>query len=165
MEALRAAESDASVLAEQLHFFAESREMYLDDWHESAYPLNFVPGTFFARREAMARYPEEPRGEDTGLVVAMLRAGQTFARVREHGYLYVYVFDGRNTFDQAHHAAISLYHRFRGDRFVRMEPELRRHVAEYDPPLGAFTMPCEGGALEFRRLPGGPGSSSRGPAY
>jgi glycosyltransferase involved in cell wall biosynthesis len=149
MEALRAAESDASVLADQLHFFAESREMYWDDWHESAYPLNFVPGTLFARREAMARYPEEPRGEDTGLVVAMLRAGRTFARVREHGYLYVYVFDGRNTFDQAHHAAISLYHRFRGDRLVRMESELRRHVAEYDPPLGPFTMPCEGGALEF----------------
>jgi glycosyltransferase involved in cell wall biosynthesis len=149
MDALRAAGSDASALADQLHFFAESREMYWDDWHQSAYPLNFVPGTLFARRDAMARYPEEPRGEDTGLVVAMLRAGRTFARVREHGYLYVYVFDGRNTFDQAHHAAISLYHRFRGDRLARMEPELRRHLAEYDPPLGAFTMPYEGGTLEF----------------
>lgn len=149
MDALRAAESDASVLADQLHFFAESREMYWDDWHESAYPLNFVPGTLFARREAMAPYPEEPRGEDTGLVVAMLRAGRTFARMRERGYLYVYVFDGNNTFDQAHHAAISLYHRFRRDRLARMESELRRHLSEYDPPLRAFTMPYEGGRLEF----------------
>ena len=44
---------------------------------------------------------------------------------------------------------ISLYHRFRGARLVRMEAELRRQLAEYDPPLGAFTMPYEGGALEF----------------
>jgi glycosyltransferase involved in cell wall biosynthesis len=149
MDALRRAGSDASVLADQLHFFAESREMYWDDWHESAYPLNFVPGTLFARRDALARYPEEPRGEDTGMVVAMLRAGRTFTRLRRQGYLYVYVFDGRNTFDQAHHAAISLYHRLRGARLVRLEAELRRHIADYDPPLGVFTMPHEGGQLEF----------------
>jgi glycosyltransferase involved in cell wall biosynthesis len=147
--ALRTDESDASVLADQLHFFAEAREMYWDDWHESSYPLNFVPGTLLARRDALARYPEAPRGEDTALVIAMLRAGRSFARVREQGYLYVYRFDGRNTFDHAHHAAISLYHRFRGARLVRLEGALRRHIAEYDPPLGAFTMPHDSGKLEF----------------
>jgi len=147
--ALLAAASDASVLADQLHFFAEAREMYWDDWHDSSYPLNFVPGTLFARRDAMTRYPEEPRGEDTGLVLGMLRAGKRFERVREQGYLYIYVFDGRNTFDQAHHTAISLYHHFRGPRLLRHEAPLRRRLAEYDPPLGAFTMPYAGGSLEF----------------
>jgi glycosyltransferase involved in cell wall biosynthesis len=150
MDALRTAESDASVLADQLHLFAETREMYWDDWQDSAYPLNFVPGTLLARRDAVARYPEEPRGEDTGMVAAMLRAGRTFARVRKQGYLYVYVFDGRNTFDQAHHAAISLFHRIDGIRLAQLEADLRRRIAEYDPPLGAFTMPHESGKLEFR---------------
>jgi glycosyltransferase involved in cell wall biosynthesis len=150
LEALRSAQSDASALADQLHFFVEAGEMYWDDWHESSYPLNFVPGTLLARRHAVARYPEAQRGEDTALVVAMLRAGRSFARVREHGYLYVYRFDGRNTFDQAHHAAISLHHGFRGARLLRLEAKLRQHVAEYDPPLGAFAMPYEGGKLEFR---------------
>ncbi|HTS24095.1 MAG TPA: glycosyltransferase family A protein [Casimicrobiaceae bacterium] len=149
MEALRATGSDASALADQLHFFADSREMYWDDWHDSAYPLNFVPGTVLARRDALARYPDEPRGEDTGLVVAMLREGRSFARIRGQGYLYVYVYDGRNSFDQAHHAAISLYHRFRARRLLRLEAALRRHVGEYEPALGSFTMPYEGGTLEF----------------
>ena len=148
--ALRDAESDASFLVDQLHFFADSREMYWDDWDEMPYPLNFVPGTLFARRDALARYPDLPRGEDTGLVVAMLRAGRTFARVREQGYLYVYVFDGRNSFDQAHHAALSLYNRFRGARLVRLEAPLRKHIAEYGPALGAFSMPYGGGTLEFK---------------
>ena len=149
LAALRAAKSDASFLSDQLHFFVDAREMYWDDWSDEPYPLDLVPGTLFARREALARYPDQARGEDSGLVVAMLRHGRTFARVREQGYLYVYVFDGRNTFDQAHHAAISLYHRFRGARLVRLEAPLREHVAAYDPPLGAFSMPYAGGKLEF----------------
>ena len=149
MRALREAQSDASVLADQLHLFTEAREMYWDDWYDAAYPLNFIPGTLLARRGAMAVYPEERRGEDTGLVVAMLRAERSFVRIREQGYLYVYVFHGCNTFDQVHHAAISLHHRFRGARLVGLESELRRRVAEYEPPLGAFSMPYENGRLEF----------------
>jgi hypothetical protein len=146
---LRAAKSDASVLGDQLHLFSDAREMYWDDWSAEPYPLDFAPGTLLARREALARYPDQPRGEDTGLVIAMLRQGRTFARVREQGYLYVYIFDGRNSFDHVHHAAISLYHRFRGARLLRLETPLRRHIAEYDPPLGAFSMPYTGGKLEF----------------
>ncbi|HUH95356.1 MAG TPA: glycosyltransferase family A protein [Casimicrobiaceae bacterium] len=149
MEALRAEHGDAAVLADQLHLFADVREMYWDDWDNQPYPLNFVAGTLLARREAIARYPDQGRGEDTALALAMLEAGRRFARTREQGFLYVYVFDGRNSFDHAHHAAISLYHRFRGARLLRLEPALRQHVSEYTPPLGPFTMPCEGGDLRF----------------
>lgn len=149
LEALRKVNSDACFLVDQLHLFADAREMYWDDWSQEPYPLDFIHGTLFAQRDSLARYPDLPRGEDSGLVVAMLRQGRTFARVREQGFLYVYVFDGRNTFDQAHHSAISLYKRFRGARLVRLEAPLRKHVAEYDPPLGAFSMPYSGGKLEF----------------
>jgi glycosyltransferase involved in cell wall biosynthesis len=148
--ALRATRSDASFFSDQLHFFVAAREMYWDDWSDEPYPLDFIHGTLFARRDALARYPDLPRGEDSGLVVAMLRQGRTFARVREQGYLYVYVFDDRNTFDLAHHTAISLYKRFRGARLVRLEAPLRKHIAEYDPALGAFSMPYAGGKLEFK---------------
>jgi glycosyltransferase involved in cell wall biosynthesis len=150
LAALHAAKSDASFLVDQLHFFAESREMYWDDWSAESYPLDFVPGTLLARRDTLARYPDQPLGEDTGLVVAMLREGRTFARVREEGYLYVYIFNGRNSFDQAHHAAISLYKSFRGTRLERLEAPLRKHIAEYEPPLGPFSMPYAGGKLEFK---------------
>ncbi len=149
LEALRAANSDCSFLSDQLHLFAEAREMYWDDWRDEPYPLNFAPGTLFARRDALGRYPDRRRGEDTALVVAMLRRGRRFARLREQGYLHVYVFDGRNSFDHAHHAAISLLRGFRAARLVRLEAVLRERIAEFDPPLGRFTMPYAGGALAF----------------
>src|SRR5258708_33575443 len=38
LEGLRAAKSDASFLADQLHLFAEAHEMYWDDWHDMPYP-------------------------------------------------------------------------------------------------------------------------------
>jgi glycosyltransferase involved in cell wall biosynthesis len=149
LEALRSAQGDCSFLSDQLHLFADAREMYWDDWHDEPYPLNFAPGTLFGRRDALARYPERRRGEDTALVVSMLRQGRRFARLREQGYLHVYVFDGRNSFDQAHHAAISLLRSFRGARLLRLEAVLRARIAEYDPPLGSFAMPYAGGSLLF----------------
>ncbi|HEV3240036.1 MAG TPA: glycosyltransferase family A protein [Casimicrobiaceae bacterium] len=149
LSALRAAKSDCSFLGDQLHLFTELREMYWDDWYEEPYPFNFAPGTLFARRDALARYPELRQGEDTGLVVEMLRQGRSFARLREHGYLHVYVFHGQNSFDQAHHAAISLVRGFRGARLLRLEAVLRARTAEFEPPLGAFSMPFAGGELVF----------------
>jgi glycosyltransferase involved in cell wall biosynthesis len=149
LEALCAARSDCSFLSDQLHLFAQSREMYWDDWDAEPYPLNFAPGTLLGRRDRLARYPDLRRGEDTGQIVAMLREGRTFARLREHGYLHVYIFDGHNTFDRAHHASISYWRRFRGARLIRLESVLRERLAEYEPPLGSFVMPYESGRLEF----------------
>ena len=79
----------------------------------------------------------------------MLREGRSFARLREHGYLHVYVFDGHNTFDHAHHASISHWRRFRGARLIRLESVLRERLAEYAPSVGPFVMPYESGRLEF----------------
>jgi len=149
LEALRSTKSDCSFLCDQLHLFADVREMYWDDWYDEPYPLNFAPGTLFARRDALARYPEQHLGEDTAQVVSMLRQGRRFARLREHGFLHVYVFHGRNSFDHAHHAAISLLRCFRAARLLRLEALLRERIAEFDPPLGAFAMPHAGGALAF----------------
>jgi glycosyltransferase involved in cell wall biosynthesis len=150
LDALRAANSDCSFLCDQLHLYADAHEMYWDDWYDEPYPLNFAPGTLFARRDALARYPDRRLGEDTVLVVSMLRQGRRFARLREQGFLHVYVFDGRNSFDHAHHAAISLLRSFPGARLLRLEATLRERIAEFDPPIGAFTMPYAGGALAFR---------------
>jgi glycosyltransferase involved in cell wall biosynthesis len=147
LEVLRDTRSDCSFLSDQLHFFAQAGEMYWDEWHNEPYPLNFAPGTLFARRDAMARYPERRLGEDTAQVVSMLRQGRRFARLREQGFLHVYVFDGHNSFDHAHHAAISLLRSFRAARLVRLEAVLRERITEFDPPLGPFVMPHAGGAL------------------
>ena len=149
LDALLSAKADCSFLADQLHLFAPMREMYWDDWHEEPYPLDFAPGTLFGRRNLLARYPDLARGEDSALCIEMLREGRTFARMRGQGWLYVYRFDGRNSFDQVHHASISHWRRFRGAWLLRHEAELRARLAEYSPPLGPFVMPHEGGRLQF----------------
>jgi glycosyltransferase involved in cell wall biosynthesis len=149
LDALRSANADCSFLSDQLHFFADVREMYWDDWHGEPYPLNFAPGSLLGRRSRLARYPDLKRGEDTGQAVAMLREGRRFERIREHGYLHVYVFHGRNTFEQSHHASISSWGCFRRARLVPLESLLRARLAEYAPPLGPFVMPYEGGCLDF----------------
>ncbi|HTP48095.1 MAG TPA: glycosyltransferase family A protein [Casimicrobiaceae bacterium] len=151
LDALRAAGADASFLVDQLHYFADARELYWDDWQDEPNPLDFVPGSLLARRDRLARYPEIARGEDTAQALAMLREGTRFTRLSGHGYLYVYVFHGSNTFDRVHHAMISRRRCLRADRLLALEALLRARLAEYAPPLGALTMPYEGGRLEFRR--------------
>jgi hypothetical protein len=146
---MRIENSDFCFLTDQLHHFAANRTMYWDDWNLEAYPLNLVHGSLLGSKAAMGRYPPLARGEDTPLILDLLRRSRRIARLREHGYLYVYVFDEQNAWDYDHHAAISAWKRFHGPRLLALEPTLRARLAEYDPPLGPFVMPYEGGELLF----------------
>ena len=83
-------------------------------------------------------------------MLAELRAhGRKLVKLRDRGYLYVYVFHGRNAFEGAHHASLTRHKRFPGARLLGFEAPLRPRVAEYDPPLGPFVMPYEGGEPKF----------------
>src|SRR6185503_11068728 len=101
------------------------------------------------------RYPPLARGEDTPVILDLLRRNRRVTRLREHGYLYVYVFDGDNAWGYDHHATISAWKRFRGARLLALEPLLRARLAEYDPPLGQFVMPDESGTLVFAGVSAG----------
>lgn len=147
--AMRIENSDFCFLTDQLHLFAANRTMYWDDWNLEAYPLNLVQGSLLGSKAAMGRYPPLARGEDTPMILDLLRRNRRITRLREHGYLCVYVFDGQNAWDYDHHAAISAWKRFHGPRLLALEPTLRAELAEYDPPLGHFVMPYEGGELVF----------------
>jgi glycosyltransferase involved in cell wall biosynthesis len=148
-EALRAQAADFCFLADQLHWFAQARELYWDDWDAEPYPMNFVHGTLLGRKASMPVYPNVARGEDTALVHEILRAGRRIAPLRDRGWAYVYVYHGGNVFDAVHHAAISRLKRYSGGRLLARERLLRERLAEYAPPLGALSMPYEGGALRF----------------
>jgi glycosyltransferase involved in cell wall biosynthesis len=153
--AMRVENSEFCFLTDQLHLFAADRTMYWDDWNLEVHPLNLVQGTLLGSRAALGRYPALPRGEDTPLILDLLRRGRRITRLRDHGYLYVYVFDGLNAWDYEHHAAISAWKRFRGARLLSFEGTLRARLAEYDPPLGRFVMPYESGQLAFGGVSGG----------
>jgi glycosyltransferase involved in cell wall biosynthesis len=147
--AMRVENSEFCFLTDQLHLFAADRTMYWDDWNLEVYPLNLVQGTLLGSKAALGRYRPLARGEDTPLILDLLRRGRRITRLREHGYLYVYVFDGQNVWDYDHHAAISAWKRFRGARLLALEPTLRARLAEYHPPIGRVVMPYEGGELMF----------------
>ena len=146
---LRKAGADFCFLCDQLHWFAASAEMYWDDWNLEPYPLNFVQGTLLGRRDAMPRYPELSRGEDTALVSELLRNKARIARVRDAGWCYVYVYHGDNAFELQHHAAISASKRYGQVRLLQRESLLRRRLGDYRPGFGSVRLPHEMGELVF----------------
>ncbi len=147
--ALREADAAFAFLTDQLHWFPERAELYWDDWNREAYPLNVVQGTLLGRRERMPRYAELARGEDTDVLLKILRQGERIARVRDAGWCSVYVYHGANTFNYAHHAAISRAKAFGLAILLQREHMLRQRLAEYRPGLGALRMPHEAGVLEI----------------
>jgi glycosyltransferase involved in cell wall biosynthesis len=153
--AMRVENSEFCFLTDQLHLFVADGAMYWDDWNLEVHPLNLVQGTLLGSKAALGRYPPLARGEDTPLILDLLRRGRRITRLREHGYLYVYVFDGKNAWGYDHHANISAWKRFRGARLLALESMLRARLAEYQPPLGRFVMPYEGGQLAFGGVSGG----------
>jgi glycosyltransferase involved in cell wall biosynthesis len=146
---LNEAKADFSYLCDQLHWFPARSEMYWDDWNREAYPLNVVQSTLLGRRARMPRYAELARGEDTDVLLKILRQGSAIARVRDAGWSSIYVYHGSNTFDGAHHAAISRAKALGQVALLQREGVLRQRLSEYRPGIGHVRMPHAGGALEF----------------
>ena len=74
-QALHDANADFCFLSDQLHWFAASAQMFWDDWDREAYPFNLVQGSLLGKRSRMPQYPDQARGEDTDLLVRILRSG------------------------------------------------------------------------------------------
>jgi glycosyltransferase involved in cell wall biosynthesis len=154
VQSLTAANAPFGFLCDQLHWFAASGEMFWDDWNREAYPFNVVQGTLLARRERMPRYADRVRGEDTALLLEILRRGEPIARLRDAGWCYVYVYHGRNVFAAEHHLAISRAKGLRLAALLQREGSLRRRLAEYEPGFGIVRLPHEAGCLEIDTLHG-----------
>ncbi len=58
-------------------------------------------GSMIARREAIGRYPEQPLGEDSAMIAAMIRASRTIGLI-DRPDLYCYVAHGRNAWPADH---------------------------------------------------------------
>ncbi len=129
--------------------FPQRGELFWDDWEVDPYPLNFVQGTLLGHKAAMPLYPEIARGEDTELVLRMMRAQRAIVRLRDRGWAYIYVYHGANVFPAAHHAAISRLKCYSGARLLARESVLRQRFAEYVPGIGPVTMPWQGGAISL----------------
>ncbi len=148
-QALSEAKADFCFLGDQLHWFPASAEMFWDDWSREAYPFNLVQGTLLGKRASMPLYPEQSLGEDTGLLIEILRRGDSIARLRDAGWCYVYVYHGANAWTGEHHAAISGAKGLGLTALMQREGMLAQRLAEYHPGFGALRFPHATGHLEL----------------
>jgi glycosyltransferase involved in cell wall biosynthesis len=141
------ARAEFCFLTDQMHLFMQTGEMFWDDWTVEAPPMHLIQGTLFGRRDRLGRYPEIGRGGDTPLVLDLVRRGARIAELRDAGWLYVYVYDGLNAFDLAHHARISAWKRRRRDTLLSAGDALLSRLREHEWPVPRVYLPFEGGRL------------------
>ncbi len=146
-EELRREDADFCFMTDQLHYFKASGEMYWDDWTVETYPMNLIQGTLMGKKGRLGAYDDLARGEDTSVVVELAKSGCRVAQLVGHGYLYIYVFNGKNAWDYEHHAAISAWKRLPLGRLVEDEAVLRAHLGEYRVPGKIVRMPHEEGSI------------------
>lgn len=124
-EALTETQADACFLASQLHYFAGSRELYVRDTGRRG-----IEGTVMHRRDLPVRYPAIGKEEDT---VFMRDLARRFSTTILHGtpWLYLRVFHGSNTWDEAHHRY--MMHSSWDVHLLRTwQDEIVRHTQSYD---------------------------------
>jgi hypothetical protein len=136
---LNAENAIACFLTQQLHWFADTRELVAEDCTRDLYPGNVVQGSALVRRDAMPAYAALRRGEDTALLHALVRAGACIARVQCQPWLYCYHFHGGNTFDRAHHAAIANAKRLTLAAELNIAAQMRDALRDFDPPIDGST--------------------------
>jgi glycosyltransferase involved in cell wall biosynthesis len=108
--AMRMTGARVSFLADYLHYFAEAKQLYWCDCTRSARHVG-LPGTLLAYKDAVPQYDDSlTRDEDAGMEFQLIEAGTPTVVLNGAGYLYMYVYHGRNTFDKEHH--LSLTRRF-----------------------------------------------------
>lgn len=146
---LQSQQADFCFLTDQLHLFEAERVMFWDDWKIEPYPMNLIQGTLMGYKCHLGRYPALARGEDTPVVVDLVRRGCRIAALSGMGWLYVYVYNGKNAWSLEHHTAISAWKRYRGDRLRVRAGLLQARLAEYQPAWGSVQMPFEGGSLDL----------------
>lgn len=142
--------ADFCFLTDQLHWFVNTDEFFWDDWNVEIYPMNLIQGTLMGRRDMLPDYPPLDRGEDTPLLRALSKRGARLAGLGGAGYLYIYVYSGKNAWDLAHHGAISGWKRLRREQLELRRDELARHLADYELPLSRARFPHDSGVLVIR---------------
>ncbi|RKT87099.1 Glycosyltransferase involved in cell wall bisynthesis [Saccharopolyspora antimicrobica] len=145
----------ACFLTDNLHLLEPDRQMFWVDWtrgtskKEQWWQLSL--GTVMRIRDERFRYAESgPRaylGEDFDLAADLCREVPV-ATLNGMGWLYVYVFHGRNTCSKEHHYAIPARRSFPNEWIEARCEELRRAVDEYAIPRPVDV--CGAGGPVFR---------------
>ena len=106
VDAMKSVGAKASFLRDNFHLFCDTRKLYWCDWMRSTTCPAF-PGSLLAYKDVVPCYPDAfARHEDSAVQEALLANTRT-AMLSGFGYLYIYTFNGSNTFERTHHAALT----------------------------------------------------------
>ena len=139
--------AEASLLTDQLHLFADDGHITWDDWTCELFPHSLIQGTLMARRSGLGRYPDTALGEDTAVLDELVAGGARIAAVQDHGWCYVYVYDGRNAWSREHHRAIAEWKAVTGARLSDEIATFTARLAEYPIAPRVVEMRSDPGSL------------------
>ena len=123
--ALSKTDKKACYLADQLHYYFPTQQLFWENWweHKSGYNIRYglIPGTLMAyRKEFVIRYPSSGKyarsGEDSVLSDILCSQNQIHL-LNNKGVMQVYSYHGKNVWDIEHHISISK-HRSHDSKFM-----------------------------------------------
>ncbi|MGR8978771.1 MAG: glycosyltransferase family 2 protein [Gammaproteobacteria bacterium] len=141
--------ADFCFLTDQLHLFESERILYWDDWNRETYPMNLIQGTLLGDKSLLGQYPALKRGEDTPVMMHLVRRGHKIAALGGMGWIYIYAYTGKNVWEREHHAAISAWKQLSGERLNKQIELLDARLREYPTDFGPVSMPCENKLLKL----------------
>ncbi|MCK5359284.1 MAG: glycosyltransferase family 2 protein [Gammaproteobacteria bacterium] len=136
-------------MTDQLHLFTEQGFLFWDDRSYRQPPYDLIENTMLGRKNLIGVYPELDRGEDTAIIEHISKQHFKISRLSAMGWLYTYVFNGKNTWDFKHHSEISLHQRLTTAKLFAQKKVLETELKRYAFPFDHLHMPHEKGKLEF----------------
>jgi len=125
----------ACCLTDHLQFLDEDRALMWVDWSlgGKSGKDQLLPGTIMMFKDGRFRYPESgpfaQRGEDSMLLYEIYQTVGIVA-AKDVGYLYLYTYHGRNTFDREHHYRMGIFSRSVSE-LEREQAVIRSAMAHY----------------------------------
>ena len=141
----------ACFLTDHLQFLEEDQALVWVDWTLGGRSgrEQLLPGTVVMFKDERFRYPESglfsQRGEDSAILYKLYDTVPVVA-AKGLGYLYLYTYHGRNTFDRDHHYRLSAF----GRTISALEKEkelICRAMAHYPVAKPYLAVGCDGPAF------------------
>jgi glycosyltransferase involved in cell wall biosynthesis len=149
-EFLQQMNAEFCFLTDQLHLFSEQRVLFWDDWSVERYPGNLIQGTMLGRRDLVGEYADLSTGEDTDLVSRIIAQGNTIAPMSGFGWMYLYIYNGRNAWSLEHHKAISNWKRLKYNTLKSKQSLLEQKLLDYGLAYDSLSMLHERGKFEIQ---------------
>ena len=140
----RRSELSGCCLSAQLHYYSNTNELYITDWHQygsaGVREYQCIPGTLMLRKSCRWIYDDTSSpimscGEDSNLIKRLFLEDSTQIGVMQNfPALHCYSFHGHQTYDYEHHRQIDRYRSFNLTDLVNHYSHLKQAIEYYRFP-------------------------------